>query len=200
MVRRPDSLEDAKAMREAALDSFGSIKMLAIGSGYNKAGFIHELEYQDWQDVMDANVRGAWFMAKAVGSYWIEQDIKGKTLLMSSVRGRHGNISGYTGYCASKGGVVGLTQSVALDLAKYNIRCNAISPGAIDTDFYNNEFLKNNTNDDLESGKKYMESVIPFGRYGSAEDVANVALFLASELSGYVTGQNIIVDGGFSSQ
>ena len=78
IVRRPDSMEDAEAMRDAALSNFGSIKMLAIGSEYNKAGFIHELEYQDWQDVMDANVRGAWFMAKALGSYWIENNIKGK--------------------------------------------------------------------------------------------------------------------------
>ena len=67
--------------------------MLAIGSGYNKAGFIHEMDYQDWQDVMDANVRGAWFMAKAIGSYWIENDVRGKVVLMSSVRGRQ-NTSG----------------------------------------------------------------------------------------------------------
>ena len=83
---------------------------------------------------------------------------------------------------------------------KYNIRCNAVSPGAIDTNFYNNEFLKKNSNEELESGKKYMESVIPFGRYGNSEDIANVALFLASELSGYMTGQNLIVDGGYSTQ
>ena len=124
----------------------------------------------------------------------------GNILNTASMTGSVVGMSGLAGYCASKGGVVGLTQSVALELAKYNIRCNAISPGAIDTDFYNNEFLKNNTIDDLESGKKYMESVIPFGRYGSAEDIANVALFLASELSGYVTGQNIIIDGGYSTQ
>jgi NAD(P)-dependent dehydrogenase (short-subunit alcohol dehydrogenase family) len=112
IVRRPDSLDDAEAIRDAALKKFGSIKMLAIGSGYNKAGFIHEMDYQDWQDVMDANVRGAWFMAKAIGSYWIENDVRGKVVLMSSVRGRHGNISGYTGYCTSKGATDSLTRAL----------------------------------------------------------------------------------------
>ena len=128
IVRRPDSLVDAEAMRDAALDNFGSIKMLAVGSGYNKAGFIHELDYEDWQDVMDANVHGAWFMAKAVGSYWIENNIKGKMLLMSSVRGRHGNISGYTGYCASKGATDSMTRVLATEWAKYGTTVNAIAP------------------------------------------------------------------------
>ena len=87
--RRPDSLEDAEAIRDAGVEAFGSIEQLVIASGTNKAGFIHEMDYEDWQDVMDANVRGAWVMAKPVGRYWIENEIKGKMLLMSSVRGRH---------------------------------------------------------------------------------------------------------------
>ena len=132
LVRRPDSLEDAETMRDAALENFGSIKMLAIGSGYNKSGFIHEQEYQDWQDVMDANVRGAWFMAKAVGSYWIENEVKGKMLLMSSVRGRHGNISGYTGYCASKGATDAMTRVLATESAKYGMTCLLYTSDAAD--------------------------------------------------------------------
>ena len=103
VLRRPDSQADAQAMLDAALEKFGRVDQLVVASGYNKPGFIHELAYEDWQAVMDANVRGIWFMAKAVGAYWIEKKVRGKVLLMSSVRGRHGNISGYTGYCASKG-------------------------------------------------------------------------------------------------
>jgi len=102
--RRPDSLEDAEAIRDAGVEAFGSIDQLVIASGTNKAGFIHEMDYEDWQEVMDANVRGAWLMAKTVGGYWIENEIKGKMLLMSSVRGRHGNVSGYNpvgGYAAT---------------------------------------------------------------------------------------------------
>src|ERR1700726_595451 len=99
VLRRPDSLADAKAMLDAALATFGQVDQLVVASGFNKPGFIHELDYEDWQAVMDANVRGIWFMAKAVGAHWIEKQVRGKVLLMSSVRGRHGNVSGYTGYC-----------------------------------------------------------------------------------------------------
>src|SRR5581483_5035355 len=94
VVRRPDSQADAEAMLDSALARFGRVDQLVVASGFNKPGFIHELEYEDWQAVMDANVRGIWFMAKIVGAYWIEQKVRGKVLLMSSVRGRHGSISG----------------------------------------------------------------------------------------------------------
>src|ERR1700720_3885145 len=114
MVRRPDSLADAQAMLDAGLEKFGKVDQLVVASGYNKPGFIQDLEYEDWQAVMDANVRGIWFMAKAVGTYWIEKKIKGKVLTMSSVRGRHGNVSGYTGYCTSKGATDSLTRARAL--------------------------------------------------------------------------------------
>ena len=160
---------------------------------------ISEMDEEDWDLQVNVNLKSIYLVLKKIIPIMKNQNY-GNILNTASMTGSVVGMSGLAGYCASKGGVVGLTQCVALELAKYNIRCNAISPGAIDTDFYNNEFLKNNTIDDLESGKKYMESVIPFGRYGSAEDIANVALFLASELSSYVTGQNIIIDGGYSTQ
>ena len=113
---------------KAGLDPFGKIDQLIVASGFNKAGFIHEMKYEDWQAVMDANVRGEWFMAKAVGTYWIDKKIKGKMLMMSSVRGRHGNISGYTGYCASKGATDALTRVLATEWAKHGITVNSIAP------------------------------------------------------------------------
>jgi len=196
LVRRPDSLEDAEAMREAALDNFGSIKMLAIGSGYNKAGFINELDYQDWQDVMDANVRGAWFMAKAVGSYWIENDVKGKTLLMSSVRGRHGNISGYTGYCASKGATDALTRVLATEWAKYGTTVNAIAP----TVFRSNLTAWMYGDDELGQATKARSlSRIPLGRLGEVDDLIGMALYLLSPASDFCTGQVMYIDGGFTA-
>src|SRR6266705_1527235 len=85
IVRRPDSREDAQAMLEAALARFGRVDQLVVASGMNKPGFIHELAYEDWQAVMDANVRGIWFMAKAVGAHWIANKQRGKVLVMSSV-------------------------------------------------------------------------------------------------------------------
>src|SRR5450631_2557044 len=128
LVARPDSLGNAQTMLKAALDAYGRVDQLVVASGMNKAGFIQDLSYEDWQKVMDANVRGIWLMAKVVGTYWIENKMRGKVLLMSSVRGRHGNYSGYTGYCTSKGATDSLTRVLATDWAKYGITVNAIAP------------------------------------------------------------------------
>lgn len=111
--RRPDSLEDAEAIRDKALAAFGQIDQLVIAPGFNRAGFnragfnmagfIHDQPLEECEQVMDANLRGNGPMAKAVGGWWIANEVKGKMLMISSVRGRHGNISGYTGSCTSKG-------------------------------------------------------------------------------------------------
>lgn len=196
IVRRPETLEDAEAIRDAALENFGAIKMLAIGSGYNKPGFIHEMEYEDWQDVMDANVRGAWFMAKAVGGYWIENEIKGKMLLMSSVRGRHGNISGYTAYCSSKGATDSLTRVLATEWAKYGTTVNAIAP----TVFRSNLTAWMFGDDELGRATRARSlSRIPLGRLGEVDDLTGMALYLLAPASDFVTGQVMYVDGGFTA-
>ena len=172
---------------------------------FNNAGVIRlsddisTLDEKDWDLQINVNLKSIFLVLKRIIPIMKSQNF-GNIINTASMTGSVVGMGGLAGYCASKGGVMGLTKCVALELAKYNIRCNAVSPGAIDTNFYNNEFLKENSNEELESGKKYMESVIPFGRYGNSEDIANVALFLASELSGYMTGQNIIVDGGYSTQ
>ena len=172
---------------------------------FNNAGVIRlsddisTLDEKDWDLQINVNLKSIFLVLKRIIPIMKSQNF-GNIINTASMTGSVVGMGGLAGYCASKGGVMGLTKCVALELAKYNIRCNAVSPGAIDTNFYNNEFLKKNSNEELESGKKYMESVIPFGRYGNSEDIANVALFLASELSGYMTGQNLIVDGGYSTQ
>ena len=172
---------------------------------FNNAGVIRlsddisKMNEEDWDLQVNVNLKSVFLVLRRIIPIMKNQGF-GNILNTASMTGSVVGMAGLAGYCASKGGVVGLTKCVALELAKHNIRCNSISPGAIDTEFYNNEFLKNNSIDELNSGKKYMESVIPFGRYGNAEDIANVALFLASDLSGYMTGQNIIIDGGYSSQ
>ena len=172
---------------------------------FNNAGVIRlsddisTLDEKDWDLQINVNLKSIFLVLKRIIPIMKSQNF-GNIINTASMTGSVVGMGGLAGYCASKGGVMGLTKCVALELAKYNIRCNAVSPGAIDTEFYNNEFLKKNSNEELESGKKYMESVIPFGRYGNSEDIANVALFLASELSGYMTGQNLIVDGGYSTQ
>ena len=127
VARRPDSLADAEAMLKAALDKFGRVDQLVIGSGVNKPGFIQDQTVEEWESVMDANVKGIYVMAKAVGTYWIKEKIKGKMLIMSSVRGRHGNYSGYAGYCASKGATDSLTRVLATEWSQYGITVNAIA-------------------------------------------------------------------------
>lgn len=194
--RRPNSLEDAEAIRDFALETYGRIDQLVIASGYNKAGFIQDMDYDDWQAVMDANVRGAWFMAKAVGSYWIENQIKGKMLLMSSVRGRHGNVSGYTAYCTSKGGSDALTRVLATEWGQYGITVNSIAPTV-----FRSKLTAWMWSDDPvgQATRERSLARIPLGRLGEAEDLMGMALYLLSPASDFCTGQIMYVDGGFTA-
>ncbi len=194
--RRPNSLEDAEAIREFALETFGKIDQLVIASGYNKAGFIQDMDYEDWQAVMDANVRGSWFMAKAVGTYWIENKIKGKMLMMSSVRGRHGNISGYTAYCTSKGGSDALTRVLATEWGQYGITVNSIAPTV-----FRSKLTAWMWSDDPvgKATKERSLARIPLKRLGEAEDMMGMALYLLSPASDFCTGQIMYVDGGFTA-
>lgn len=194
--RRPDTLEDAEAMLSAGLHEFGAVDMLVVASGMNKAGFIHEMDYEDWQAVMDANVRGAWFMAKAVGSWWIANERRGKMLMMSSVRGRHGNISGYTAYCTSKGATDALTRVLATEWARYGTTVNSIAatvfPSKLTAWMYSDDELGQAT-------RARSLSRIPLGRLGTVDDLMGMALYLLSPASDFCTGQVMYVDGGYTA-
>ncbi|MEM9024432.1 MAG: SDR family oxidoreductase, partial [Bacteroidota bacterium] len=161
-----------------------------------KAGFIEEQPLDEWQSVMDANVRGPWLMAKAVGPWWIDNQVKGKMLLMSSVRGRHGNFSGYTGYCTSKGATDSLTRVLATEWAKHGITVNAIAPTVFRSSL--TEWMWG----DSELGhatRKRSLSRIPLGRLGEPEDLVGMALYLLSPASDFCTGQIMYVDGGYTA-
>jgi NAD(P)-dependent dehydrogenase (short-subunit alcohol dehydrogenase family) len=193
---RPDTIADADRLRDAALQAYGRLDQLVVASGYNKAGFIHEMAYEDWQSVMDANVRGAWLMTKSVGTHFIAHQIKGKVLLMSSVRGRHGNISGYTAYCTSKGATDALTRVLAAEWGQHGITVNAIAP----TVFRSKLTAWMFGDDELgQATRRRSLSRIALGRLGEVEDLVGMGLYLLSPASDFCTGQVMYVDGGFTA-
>lgn len=194
---RPNSLEDAETMVAAAVKEFGDLDQLIVASGANKPGFIQDLDYEDWQFVMDANIRGAWFMAKAAGSYWIEKGKAGKVLLVSSVRGRFGNTSGYTGYCASKGATDMLTRVLATEWGQYGTTVNAIAPTVFRSKL--TAWMYDEDNELGQATRARSLSRIPLKRLGEPEDFVGMALYLLSDASSFCTGQIMYIDGGFSA-
>jgi NAD(P)-dependent dehydrogenase (short-subunit alcohol dehydrogenase family) len=196
LVRRPDSVEDAEAILAAGIEAFGHVDSVFVASGYNKPAQIVDMDYEDWQDVMDANVRGPWVMAKALGTHLIGRSARGRLVLVSSVRGRHGNAAGYSAYCTSKGATDALTRVLATEWGKHGINVNAIAPAVFRSALTGWIF------DDTEAGadsraRNYAR--IPLGRLGEPEDFVGVAIYLLSPASDFVTGQVIYVDGGYTA-
>ncbi len=181
------SYADSEKLVDAVVADFGSLEILVNNAGITKDTLLMRMTEDQWDDVIRINLKSAFNLTKAAQKYMLKQRI-GSIINMSSVVGLGGN-AGQANYAASKAGMIGFTKSVAQELGARNVRCNAIAPGFIETDM---------TAGLPEDVKKGWAEKIPLRRAGQAQDVANVAIFLASELSSYVTGQVIAVCGGMT--
>lgn len=169
----------------AVVAEFGTIDVLVNNAGITRDTLLMRMSEQQWDEVINANLKSVFNLTKAIQRPMLKAR-SGSIINMSSVVGVKGN-AGQANYAASKAGIIGFTKSVALELGSRNIRCNAIAPGFIETEM---------TGALDEKVVQQWRDNIPLKRGGSAEDVANLSLFLASEMSSYITGQCINVCGG----
>lgn len=173
------------ALIESVEKDFGAIDILVNNAGLNRDNLLMRLKDDDWDTVLNANLRGA-FVAMRAATRGMMKRRWGRIINISSVVGVVGN-KGQANYAASKAGLIGLTKSVAKELASRNILANVVAPGFIETDM---------THAMTDEAKKTLFTQIPLERLGTPADVANLVTFLASDLASYITGQTFIVDGG----
>jgi len=170
---------------QKTLDNFKKIDILINNAGITRDGLLVRMSEADWDLVLAVNLKGAFNFTKAAAKIMMKQR-DGRIVNMASIIGIMGN-AGQANYAASKGGLIAFTKTVAKELASRNVRANAIAPGFIQTD------MTAKLSDEVKSE---MLKFVPLGKFGTVQDVANLALFLASDSSSYITGQVIQVDGG----
>jgi 3-oxoacyl-[acyl-carrier protein] reductase len=174
-----------QAATDAALKQFGKIDILVNNAGITKDGFLVRMADEDWDAVLNVNLKGAFLFSRSLAKVMMKQR-SGVMINVASIIGLIGN-AGQCNYAASKGGLIAFTKSAARELAMRNIRVNAVAPGYIQTKM--TETLP-------EDIRNKMLAAIPAARWGAPDDVANVVLFLASDASAYMTGQVLNVSGG----
>mgnify|MGYP004461828735 FL=1 len=179
--------EECQQMITAIIKEYKQIDILVNNAGITRDGLIMKMSEDDYDAVLDTNLKGAFNTIRHMSRYFLKQK-SGRIINISSVSGILGN-AGQANYSASKAGVIGLTKAVARELASRGITVNAVAPGFVDTDM---------TDALSDSAKENLISQIPLGRTGKPQDIANAVLFLASDAAGYITGQVLSVDGGMA--
>ena len=179
--------EGCKKLFEEAVNAFGRVDVLVNNAGVTRDNLILRMSEEDFDTVLDANLKGAFLCCKEAARRMVRQRC-GRIINLSSVVALRGN-AGQANYCASKAGLIGLTKSLARELASRNVTVNAVAPGFIATDM---------TAVLPEAVQAEMVKDIPLGRVGRTEDVANAVAFFAAEQSSYLTGQVLCVDGGMA--
>ena len=179
--------DEVKALVDAALQQFGAVHILVNNAGITRDGLLMTMKEDAWDQVLDTNLKGAFLTMKAVARTMMKQRY-GRIVNLSSVVGLHGN-AGQVNYAASKAGVIGMTKSLAKELASRGVTVNAVAPGFIDTDM---------TAALPQAARDALLPTIPAQRLGAAEEVAQAVAFLASDQAAYITGQVLVVDGGMS--
>ena len=178
---------EVKALMDAAIQAFGRIDILVNNAGITRDGLLMMMKEADFDAVIDTNLKGTFLCMKAVSRQMMKQRY-GRIVNLSSVVGLRGN-AGQVNYAASKAGVIGMTKSLAKELASRGVTVNAVAPGFMETDM---------TSAMPKAARTATLAAIPMGRMGAAENVAKAVAFLASEEAGYITGQVLAVDGGMS--
>jgi len=178
----------SEAFVNDVLKEFGTVDICVNNAGISKDNLLLRMTAEQWDEVMNINLKSVYNMTKQVIRPMMKAK-KGSIINMSSIIGIRGN-AGQSSYAASKAGIIGFTKSIAAELGSRNIRCNAIAPGFIETDM--TQYLK-----DGDASKSFLEK-IPLGRFGTSEEIANTTLFLASDMSSYITGQVISACGGLN--
>jgi NAD(P)-dependent dehydrogenase (short-subunit alcohol dehydrogenase family) len=183
------SYGDVKTLVDTAVETYGSIDVMVNNAGILQQTLLHETSIEEWEELMDINVKGVFFGSKAALSHMIDQDDGGSIVNVSSISGSIGRTEA-PAYCTSKGAVTMMTRQNAIDYGPKGVRVNAVGPGGTLTSMvYDTMSTKR---------REYLESQTPLRRLAEPEEIANVATFLASDLASYVNGHVLIADGGFS--
>lgn len=194
--RRPNTEADCEEIVAQAVAAYGSVDILVIASGVNDVAMIGDLTPERFQKVMQANVDGAWLMARAAGKQMIEQGRGGKVVFTSSARGKLGHPAGYSAYCTSKSAVDGLTKALGCEWGRHGITVNAIAPTVFRSPLTAWMFEDNENAANVRAG---FLARVPVGRLGEPEDLAGPLLFLCSRASDFHTGHIIYADGGYTA-